>query len=142
MGQIKNIKLHIVTDIKCRVVLTHKMAARLLRKLRSKEFWWDYICSTHFWGPVFNWGIPIAAISDIQKSPEMISPRMTVTLCMYSAIFMRFAWVVNPRNHLLFACHVTNETAQLIQLGRWAKHAITNGSTKVAEDEHTPLPVE
>ena len=23
---------------------------------------------------------------------------------------------------LLFACHFSNETAQLIQLGRWAKH--------------------
>ena len=33
-------------------------------------------------------------------------------------LFARFAWVVQPRNYLLLACHLTNETAQLIQLGR------------------------
>lgn len=35
---------------------------------------------------------------------------------------MRFAIKVEPRNMLLFACHFTNETAQLIQLGRVAVH--------------------
>ena len=35
---------------------------------------------------------------------------------------MRFSIKVEPRNMLLFACHFSNETAQLIQLGRWAKH--------------------
>lgn len=35
------------------------------------------ICSTHFWGPVANWGIPIAAIADINKDPQMISGKMT-----------------------------------------------------------------
>lgn len=37
-----------------------------------------YVCfSTHFWGPVANWGIPIAAIADTQKSPQFISGKMT-----------------------------------------------------------------
>lgn len=31
----------------------------------------------HFWGPVANWGLPIAAIADMKKSPEIISGRMT-----------------------------------------------------------------
>ena len=35
---------------------------------------------------------------------------------------MRFSIKVEPRNMLLFACHFSNETAQLIQLGRWGKH--------------------
>lgn len=39
-------------------------------------------------------------------------------LCCYSLTFMRFAYKVQPRNWLLFACHVTNEVAQLIQGGR------------------------
>jgi hypothetical protein len=29
---------------------------------------------------------------------------------------------VIPRNYLLFACHATNATAQLIQCGRWAQY--------------------
>lgn len=42
-------------------------------------------------------------------------------MCVYSALFMRFAWMVQPRNYLLLACHVSNETVQLYQLSRWAK---------------------
>lgn len=33
--------------------------------------------STHFWGPIANWGIPIAALSDVRKDPELISGKMT-----------------------------------------------------------------
>lgn len=32
----------------------------------------------HFWGPVANWGLPLAAIADMKKDPEIISPKMTV----------------------------------------------------------------
>ncbi|KAF4024722.1 hypothetical protein G4228_016668 [Cervus hanglu yarkandensis] len=76
----------------------------------------------HFWGPVANWGLPIAAINDMKKSPEIISGRMTFALCCYSLTFMRFAYKVQPRNWLLFACHATNEVAQLIQGGRLIRH--------------------
>uniref|UniRef100_A0A8C4SJG4 Mitochondrial pyruvate carrier n=2 Tax=Erpetoichthys calabaricus TaxID=27687 RepID=A0A8C4SJG4_ERPCA len=76
----------------------------------------------HFWGPVANWGLPIAAINDMKKSPEIISGRMTFALCCYSLLFMRFAYKVQPRNWLLFACHICNETAQLVQGGRLIKH--------------------
>jgi Mitochondrial pyruvate carriers len=40
-------------------------------------------------------------------------------MCVYSLLFMRFAWEVKPRNYLLFACHMSNETVQLYQLSRW-----------------------
>ncbi|XP_071540596.1 mitochondrial pyruvate carrier 1 isoform X1 [Panulirus ornatus] len=94
------------------------MAGALIKKgidhLKSKEFR-NYLMSTHFWGPIANWGIPIAAIADTKKPPEIISGKMTIALCLYSAIFMRFAIKVQPRNLLLFACHITNETAQIIQ---------------------------
>jgi mitochondrial pyruvate carrier 1 len=40
-------------------------------------------------------------------------------MCVYSVLFMRFAWEVRPRNYLLLACHAANETVQLTQLGRW-----------------------
>lgn len=36
------------------------------------------ICSTHFWGPVANWGIPLAAIADLRKDPTIISGKMTL----------------------------------------------------------------
>ncbi|CCD42337.1 hypothetical protein BofuT4_uP014650.1 [Botrytis cinerea T4] len=31
----------------------------------------SYVCSTHFWGPVSNFGIPVAAVMDTQKSPDL-----------------------------------------------------------------------
>jgi len=101
------------------------MAGAVARKgldyIKSKEFR-DYLTSTHFWGPVANWGLPIAAITDMKKSPEIISGRMTFALSCYSLLFMRFAYKVQPRNWLLFACHLTNETAQLIQGSRLIKY--------------------
>jgi hypothetical protein len=39
-------------------------------------------------------------------------------MCVYSCLFMRFAWMVQPRNYLLLACHASNETVQLYQLSR------------------------
>ncbi|XP_041499714.1 mitochondrial pyruvate carrier 1-like [Microtus oregoni] len=75
------------------------------------------IVSTHFWGPVANWSLPIAAINDMKKSLEIISGQMTFALCCYSLTLMRFAYKVQPRNWLLFVCHATNKVAQLIQGG-------------------------
>lgn len=34
---------------------------------------------TDFWGPVSNFGIPIAAVMDTQKSPELYVPTYLVT---------------------------------------------------------------
>ncbi|CAH9089610.1 unnamed protein product [Cuscuta epithymum] len=77
--------------------------------------------TTHFWGPMANWGFVAAALLDTQKPPEMISGEMSSAMCIYSALAMRFAWMVQPRNHLLLACHISNECVQLYQLSRWAK---------------------
>ena len=55
---------------------------------------------------------------DMNKPPEQISLNMTGVLVVYSCLFMRFAWMVKPRNYLLLACHASNTTAQSVQLGR------------------------
>ncbi|GHJ87768.1 hypothetical protein NliqN6_4170 [Naganishia liquefaciens] len=90
----------------------------------------QYFFSTHFWGPVANWGLPLAAIADISKDPEMISGVMSPTLAGYSAVFMRFAWRVQPRNYLLFACHATNAAAQMVQCGRFVNYWYMGGREK------------
>ncbi|KAI9594102.1 mitochondrial pyruvate carrier [Syncephalis fuscata] len=101
--------------------MASNIVSRTAQKLQSKEFR-DYLCSTHFWGPVANWGLPLAAMSDMKKDPEIISGSMTTALSLYSLLFMRFAWVVIPRNHLLLACHATNEVCQLTQGYRFIKY--------------------
>lgn len=45
-------------------------------------------------------------------------------------VFMRFAWRVQPRNYLLFACHATNATAQLVQEARWLNYWKFGGREK------------
>jgi mitochondrial pyruvate carrier 1 len=74
--------------------------------------------TSHFWGPVTNWGISLAALKDMSKPTEQISERMTAALMIYSVLFMRFALRVQPTNYLLFACHITNECAQTYQMQR------------------------
>ena len=70
-----------------------KMTSRAFAYVKSPEFR-SYLMSTHFWGPVANWGLPLAAYADLTtKSPEFISGKMTVALSVYSMLFMRFAWM-------------------------------------------------
>eukprot|EP00475_Leptophrys_vorax_P021994 TRINITY_DN2990_c0_g1_i1.p1 TRINITY_DN2990_c0_g1~~TRINITY_DN2990_c0_g1_i1.p1 ORF type:complete len:112 (-),score=15.21 TRINITY_DN2990_c0_g1_i1:278-613(-) len=87
-----------------------------------KAFWNSPVGpkTSHFWGPMANWGFVVAGLVDMQKPVDMISPKMTSVMCVYSALFMRFAWRVQPRNYLLFSCHAANESVQLYQLSRWA----------------------
>jgi len=101
------------------------IAKKTLGQLKSPEFR-QYLMSTHFWGPIANWGIPLAAIADFKKDPSFISPRMTTALILYSALFMRFAVRVQPRNMLLFACHITNFSAQIVQGVRCINYNLEN----------------
>ncbi|KAL6942373.1 pyruvate transporter mpc1 [Hanseniaspora vineae] len=81
-----------------------------------------YVFTTHFWGPVSNFGIPIAALYDLKKDEALISGPMTGALVIYSAAFMKFALAVRPTNYLLFGCHALNEAAQLGQGFRYLNY--------------------
>lgn len=47
---------------------------------------------------------------------------MTLALTGYSAVFMRYAFAVTPKNYLLFGCHAVNFSAQTTQLYRYVQH--------------------
>lgn len=51
--------------------------------IKSNSFLIYFKFSTHFWGPIANWGIPIAALADIRKNPEIISGKMTLGKCVF-----------------------------------------------------------
>ncbi|OBZ79187.1 Mitochondrial pyruvate carrier 1, partial [Grifola frondosa] len=108
------------------------MASKFYNWLRSPAAR-EYFFSTHFWGPVANWGLPLAALADLRKDEEYISGTMTTALAAYSMVFMRFAWQVQPRNYLLFACHATNAAAQTIQDIRFVNYWHLGGREKKAE---------
>ncbi|KAF2441115.1 eukaryotic protein [Karstenula rhodostoma CBS 690.94] len=90
-------------------------------KIRSNKYL-DYFCSTHFWGPASNFGIPLAAIADMSKDPEIISGPLTASLSLYSATFMRYSLAVSPANYLLFGCHAINFTSQIVQGYRYINY--------------------
>ncbi|KAI0308224.1 hypothetical protein B0F90DRAFT_1620918 [Multifurca ochricompacta] len=99
-----------------------------LRSPAAREY--SSVC-THFWGPVANWGLPLAAIADLKKDEELISGSMTTALSAYSYVSLMFSpWKVQPRNYLLFACHVTNATAQLTQGYRFVNYWHRGGKEK------------
>ncbi|KAF9568404.1 UPF0041-domain-containing protein [Agrocybe pediades] len=114
-----------------------------LRSPASRE----YFFSTHFWGPVANWGLPLAALADLSKDEEVISGTMTTALACYSSVmltthvsFIPAAWRVQPRNYLLFACHATNATAQSIQEFRFVNYWYRGGREKKLADQGTVAP--
>ncbi|RHY30811.1 hypothetical protein DYB32_004005 [Aphanomyces invadans] len=82
--------------------------------------------TTHFWGPVANWGFVAAAVRACLTWTTLSRLGDVVAMAVYSLIFMRFAWMVQPRNYLLLACHASNETAQLYQLQRALAHKWTS----------------
>jgi mitochondrial pyruvate carrier 2 len=49
---------------------------------------------------------------------------MTGTMIVYSSLFMRFAWCVQPRNMILLACHTFNVAAQGNQLRRGLEYKL------------------
>lgn len=72
----------------------HRIVDNFFHRVKTFLFWmqwWMWILnqcnviyllfSTHFWGPIANWGIPIAALADIRKNPEIISGKMTLGMC-------------------------------------------------------------
>ncbi|KAL2040076.1 hypothetical protein N7G274_006979 [Stereocaulon virgatum] len=103
-------------------------------KIRSQPVL-NYFCSTHFWGPASNFGIPIAAVLDTQKDPDIISGRMTTALLLYSGTFMRYALAVSPKNYLLFACHFVNFGAQSTQGYRYLQYWNFGGKEAALQDK-------
>lgn len=90
--------------------------------------------TTHFWGPVANWGLSLSGMYDAAyQGPEIINERMSATQVVYSGLFMRFAWLVQPRNYILLGCHAANVCAQGNQLRRWGIHTLDTDKEKGAD---------
>lgn len=106
----------------------------IMNNLSNPNHGWK---TTHFWGPVANWGLVAAAVYDASfKGVDTINVRMTATLAGYSCLFVRFAWMVQPRNYLLFTCHAFNVMAQLNQLRRVINYKLNqtpNGKQEIVE---------
>ncbi|CEQ38950.1 SPOSA6832_00423, partial [Sporobolomyces salmonicolor] len=86
-----------------------------------------YFFSTHFWGPLANWGLPLAAIADLtSKEPKFISGPMTLALASYSCTSNQEAHGTLGREQpgacnpgMQAPAHATNATAQTFQGARF-----------------------
>jgi Mitochondrial pyruvate carriers len=95
---------------------------------KKKSGWWH---SAELWGglgAMAGWGMSGSAIYDAtQQGPEVISLTMTPVLIVYSTLFARWAWIIQPRNVLLASCHVANVLAQGNQMRRALEYKIASG---------------
>lgn len=53
---------------------------------RSVSLWADLVCTPHI--QVANWGLPLAALADMQKDASLISGVMTPTMAGYSSVHL------------------------------------------------------
>lgn len=67
---------------------------------------------------MFRSGQGMQALVNLHVEADLKLCVVAAAMCVYSMLFMRFAWVVKPRNLLLLSCHMCNETVQLYQLSR------------------------
>ena len=119
---------------------TTKEATKEAAKNDGGPGWWK---SPEFWGglgALAGWGMSGAAIYDAsQQGPEVISLTMTPVLIVYSTLFARWAWVVQPRNLLLMWCHITNVAAQGNQLRRALEFRMENGQEQEVKEMMTQV---
>jgi hypothetical protein len=115
--------------------LSNSGNAKDVKKTDSGPGWWK---SAEFWGglgALAGWGMSGAAIYDASlQGPEVISLTMTPVLIVYSTLFARWAWVVQPRNLLLMWCHVANVAAQSNQLRRALEFKMENGQDEEVKE--------
>ena len=72
-------------------------------------------------GAAANWLIPMATVVNLFTGDATnISPTMSATLSVYSALFCRWSLAIKPVNYPLFICHATNSLAQIFTLFKYA----------------------
>lgn len=67
----------------------------------------------------FNVGLGLLFFNSPVEKPNPPAKKTKTAMCVYSCLFMRFAWEIQPRNYILLACHASNECVQLNQMRRW-----------------------
>merc|ERR1711865_838142 len=86
-------------------------------------------------GAIAGWGMTGAAIYDASfAGPEIISLNMTGVMLVYSSLFARWAFIVQPQNLALCACHISNVIAQSNQMRRAIEFKLSNGEHEVVAD--------
>ncbi|XP_022081742.1 mitochondrial pyruvate carrier 1-like [Acanthaster planci] len=98
----------------CRRYAASDGSSAAKKPVETELSWAQYFFSTHFWGPVANWGIPLAALSDMKKDPEIISPRMTAVLVNLSQLKKSLPQQLQPQHQQLQQYHQHQQRNRLL----------------------------
>nr|CCA17801.1 CSH putative [Albugo laibachii Nc14] len=86
----------------------------------------------HFWAPAFKWGISLANIADMRRSPETISLPQQIAITATGVIWSRYSLVITPKNWNLFSVNVFMAGTGLSQLYRKATYT-KNTESEIVE---------
>ncbi|XP_058121460.1 mitochondrial pyruvate carrier 2-like [Anopheles ziemanni] len=71
-----------------------------------------------FWAPVFKWGLVVAGLSDLRRSPDQLSISQSASLAATGIIWSRYSLVIIPKNWGLFSVNLFVAGTQVLQLYR------------------------
>ncbi|KTW32080.1 uncharacterized protein T551_00762 [Pneumocystis jirovecii RU7] len=74
--------------------------------------------TVHFWAPTMKWGLVLAGIGDMKRSPDRLSVSQNTALTLTGLIWARWSMIVKPKNYLLAAVNLFLMTTGGIQLSR------------------------
>lgn len=72
----------------------------------------------HFWAPIMKWGISLANLADMRRSPETISLPQQTAVALTGLIWSRYSLIITPKNWNLFAVNMFMGGTGLTQLYR------------------------
>merc|ERR1719330_500902 len=75
----------------------------------------------HFWAPNFKWALSFNNIVDYQRPTDKISVSMNSALTLTGLIFMRWSFVITPKNYNLFFVNLALASSSGYHLGRKIK---------------------
>ncbi|XP_011699622.1 PREDICTED: mitochondrial pyruvate carrier 2-like [Wasmannia auropunctata] len=83
-----------------------KVASALPEKFRVAFLHPAGPTTVFFWAPTFKWGLVIAGIGDVKRSPDTISLSQTAALMATGAIWSRYSMVIIPKNYNLLSVNL------------------------------------
>jgi len=79
-----------------------------------------------FWGPVMKWCLVAAGLKDLNRPADKLSVSQNVALAATGFIWVRWSFVIIPKNYSLAAVNFFVGMSGLSQLGRIAHYRSTH----------------
>ncbi|CCF58372.1 hypothetical protein KAFR_0E02190 [Kazachstania africana CBS 2517] len=85
--------------------------------------------TVHFWAPTLKWGLVIAGISDMKRPVEKLSGAQNLSLLATASIWMRWSFVILPKNYLLATINCFLASTAGYQIFRITDYRLRSGDS-------------